>query len=106
MSGNHNHSDGIRTLTTREIVRDFFTRRKRYKSKISLNSTAVPPMPPGSKINHLAIILDGEVQEIMRAENRLAALLLSQPLIVEFDPEEVRPDIGWIYVDEKLISGE
>jgi hypothetical protein len=100
----HNHKDGIRVLTTREIIRDFFTRR--YKSKISLNSMAAPPMPPGAKINHLAIILDGEVQEIMRAENRLAALLLSQPLIVEFDPDEVRPDIGWVYLDKKFTNGE
>lgn len=106
MSGTHDHNDSVRVLTTREIVRDFFTRRRKYKSKISLTSRAIPPMPPGSKINHLAIILDGEVQEIMRAENRLAALLLSQPLIVEFDPDEVRPDIGWIYLDKKFTSGE
>jgi hypothetical protein len=104
MSGSHDHGENIRVLTTREIVRDFFTRR--YKSKISLNSNAIPPMPPGSKINHLAIILDGEVQEIMRAENRLAALLLSQPLIVEFDPDKVRPDIGWVYINKEFINGE
>jgi hypothetical protein len=106
MSVNHDHSDGIRTLTTRELVRDFFTRKRRYKSKISLESMAIPPMPPGSKINHLAIILDGEVQEIMRAENRLSALLLSEPLIVEFNPEEVRPSVGWLYVDKKFTIGE
>lgn len=102
MSGSHDHSENIRVLTTREIVRDFFTRRRKYRSKISLDSNAIPPAPPESKINHLAIILDGEVQEIMRAQNRLAALLLSQPLIVEFDPEEVKPNIGWSYKEEEF----
>ena len=106
MSKNHNHEDGIRVLTTRELVRDFFTRRRKYKSKISLDSNAIPPAPPGSKVNYLAIILDDEVQEIMRAQNRLAALLLSEPLIVEFDPEEVQPNIGWNYVDGKFSNDE
>jgi hypothetical protein len=106
MKKNKNHSDGVRVLTTREIVRDFFTRRRKYRNKISLNSMAAPPQPPGSKINHLAIVLDEEVQEIMRAENRLTALLLSRPLIVEFDPEEVRPYVGWSYVDGKFFYDE
>jgi hypothetical protein len=38
----------------------------------------------------------------MRAQNRLAALLLSQPLIVEFDPEQVKPNIGWSYKEEEF----
>ena len=103
---NHNHEHGIKVLTTREIIRDFFIRRRKYKSKISLTSEAIPPAPPGAKINYLAIVLDGEVQEIMRAQNRLAALLLSEPLIVEFDPEEVKPNVGWYYVDGKFSNDE
>jgi len=106
MAKNHNHENGIRVLTTREMINDFFTRRKKYKNKISLDSSAMPPPPPSSKINYLAIILDDEVQEIMRAQNRLAALLLSQPLIVEFDPEEIQPNIGWSYVDGKFYNEE
>jgi hypothetical protein len=106
MKKNKSHSDGVRVLTTREMVRDFFAKRKMYRNKISLNSNAIPPQPPGSKINYLAIILDGEVQEIMRAENRLAALLLSQPLVVEFFPEEVKPSVGWGYSDGKFFDNE
>lgn len=104
MAKGHSHENGMRVLTTRELIRDFFTRRRRYRSKISLDSSMPPPAPPNSKINYLAIVLDEEVQEIMRAQNRLAALLLSQPLIVEFDPEEVQPNIGWSYVDGKFYN--
>jgi hypothetical protein len=105
-NNNHNHKNGIKVLTTREIVRDFFIRRKKYNNKISLTSEAIPPVPPGAKINYLAIILDGEVQEIMRAQNRLAALLLSEPLIVEFNPDEIKPNVGWSYIDGKFSNYE
>lgn len=102
----HTHENGVRKVTTREIISNIILNKRKYKNKISLQSNAIPPAPPKSKINHLAIILDNEVQEIMRAENRLAALLLSNPEFVEFDPEEVRPDIGWNYVDGKFVDGE
>lgn len=106
----HNHGaagkDGIIRLTTKDLVKDFLKKRKRFKNKVQIGSDAIPPAPPRSSINHLAIILDGEVQEIMRAQNRLAALLLSEPQFVEFDPDEVKPDIGWIYSNGKFYSGE
>ena len=104
---NHSkHEDGINRLTTIDIIKRYFLQKKRYKNKVVLESNAIPPGPPKSQINHLAIILDGEVQEIMRAQNRLAALLLSEPQFIEFNPEEVRPDIGWTYIDGKFNSGE
>jgi hypothetical protein len=100
------HSDNINRLTTFGIIKRYFKERNRYKNKISFNPDPTFPGPPRSQINHLAIVLDGEVQEIMRAQNRLAALLLSGPEFIEFDPEEVKPDIGWTYLDEKFYSGE
>jgi hypothetical protein len=103
---NHEHKDGIRYLSTIDIIKRYFLERKMYKNKMPIQSNAAPPAPPASQINHLAIILDGEVQEIMRAENRLAALLLSEPKFVEFDPDIIKPEIGWEYIDEKFVSGE
>lgn len=102
----HGHENGIRKMTTKEFLTKVILDRRKYKNKVELTSNAIPPSPPRSKINHLAVILDNEVQEIMRAENRLAALLLSGPTFVEFDPDEVRPEIGWTYVDEKFSDGE
>lgn len=104
--GNEVHSDGINRLTTFGMIKRYFKEKNKYKNKIAFNPDPVFPGPPKSQINHLAIVLDGEVQEIMRAQNRLAALLLSGPEFIEFDPDEVKPDIGWTYVDEKFYSGE
>lgn len=103
---NDNHKDGIRKINTKELISKIISDKRKYKNKISLESNAIPPSPPRSKINHLAIILDNEVQEVMRAENRLAALLLSNPTFVEFNPEEIRPEIGWTYTNGKFESGE
>jgi hypothetical protein len=36
----------------------------------------------------LAFVLDGEVAEILQTDDRLAAIFLSQPKIVEFDKEK------------------
>jgi len=106
MKKENKHKDGVRQLTTMDVLKDFFNKKRKYKIKTSLKSEAIPPAPPGSKINHLAIILDGEVQEIMRAQNRLTALLLSKPLIIEFDPEEIRPEVGWLYSDGKFFNND
>lgn len=102
----HSHDHGIRKISTKELILNFIRQKRGIRNKISLESNSIPPAPPRSKINYLAIIMDGEVQEIMRAENRLAALLLSDPKFVEFSPEELPVDIGWTYVDGKFISGE
>ena len=53
-----------------------------------------PPPPPSEEIGYLAIVLDGVVEDVMRAQPRLVALLLSNPEFVEFDPEKDRPQIG------------
>lgn len=56
-------------------------------------------------INHIAVVLDGRVEEVVRAQNRMTALLLSNPAFVEFDPKEVYPIIGVTeYVDGKFIE--
>ena len=43
---------------------------------------------PGNEITHIAIVLDGVVEDVMRAQNRLGALLLSGPEFIEFNPQE------------------
>ncbi len=53
-----------------------------------------------SKIYEIAIVLDGKVQEIMRAEVRLAALLLSEPLFLDITDLDNKPAIGNLYDEE------
>ena len=63
--------------------------------------------PPENEINYIAIVLDGKVEEVFRAQNRLTALLLSGPDFVDFDPSEVYPKIGISeYRDGKFFNAE
>lgn len=57
----------------------------------------IPAPPPPVKINHIAIVLDGRVEEVIHTENRMAALLLSDPEFVEFENLSVPPTIGWTW---------
>ena len=75
----------------------------RQKQKISDEPIASHPKIPEDQITHIAIVLDGVVEDVMRAQNRLAALVLSQPQFIEFDPNSDRPQIGETrYVDGKF----
>lgn len=70
--------------------------------KESVYGENVPAEPSALDITTIAIVLDGEVQEVVKAQGRLAALLLSEPLFVEVEPEAPRPTIGWAYKDNKF----
>ena len=62
---------------------------------------------PQEQINHIAVILDGKVEDVIRAQNRMAALFLSEPIFVEFDPREVYPKIGITeYIDGAFVNTE
>lgn len=100
------HKDGIVYYSTWDLIKKFFVKGNKYKDKLSVNEE-IDKMPAVTmEMNHLAIVLDGEVQEIMRAQNRLAALLLSEPKFVEYDPSESQIEIGWLYDGEEFTPGE
>ena len=52
------------------------------------------PPPENSSVTHIAVILDGVVEETIQCQNRLAALLLSEPEFIEYNPNEVSVFIG------------
>lgn len=47
--------------------------------------TEHPPLPPIK----LAFILDGRIQEILNTDSRLAAIFLSQPIVVDISNQNV-----------------
>lgn len=55
-------------------------------------------------VYHIAVVLDGEVQEVIRADSKMAALFLSKPEFIEFDPSKESVAIGTVFVDGKLQS--
>lgn len=82
------------------------------KRKLSNNAINQQPKISEEEITHIAIVLDGVVEDVMRAQNRLAALVLSNPEFIEFDPKKDKPQIGetqyknekFVYKKEELMS--
>jgi hypothetical protein len=101
------HKDGVIVLSTWDIIKAWFSKRKRFENKQSLLNNAVPPEPFGEKILSIAIVLDEEVQEIIRAQHNLASLFLSNPSFIEIDPSwniEDKPSVGWKYIDGRFFK--
>ncbi len=52
------------------------------------------------KIYSIALVLDNEVQDIIRTEERLWAMLMSNPLIIDTTDLEIKPALNWEYNEE------
>lgn len=91
-------------LSLLDLLKEYiYSRLPAKKSAVSNTNINHEPRIPDNEITHIAIVLDGVVEDVMRAQNRLAALLLSEPEFVEFDPQKDRPQIGLTeYVDKKF----
>jgi hypothetical protein len=101
------HKDGVVILSTLDIIRAWFSKRKRFQNKQALLYNLVPPQPFGEKISTIAIILDEEVQEIIRAQSGLASLFLSNPSFEEIDStlsSKEAPRVGWKYIDGRFFN--
>lgn len=95
-------------VTTLDLIKEYLRlkiqKMSNRKNPISNNNISMIDAFPKEQINHIAIILDGRVEEVLRAQNRLAALLLSEPEFVNFDPKEVAVSINDLYVDGNFIK--
>lgn len=101
------HKDGVLVLSTLDIIKAWFSKRKRFENKQSLLYNLVPPAPFGEKIVTIALVLDEEVQEIIKAQSGLASLFLSNPSFEEIDSElgvREMPKIGWKYIDGRFFN--
>ena len=88
-------------MTTWEWVKHKYHERMNRKVSLGqpIGSDAPPPAPAGIEVVTVAVVLDGEVQEVLRMQDRMAALFLSEPQFVEVDPDTPRPTLGWTYAD-------
>lgn len=95
-------------MTTWELLGAYLiSRLPRGKEKLVKEQEKFNEPPQNISINHIAVVLDDNVEEVLRCENRLAALLLSNPEFVDFDPEENYPKVGLTkYVEGKFINPE
>lgn len=90
---NHNHEH--KTMTTMDLIKKYIASKiPSAKQSIVDSNKASISADPNYTVNHIAVILDGRVEEVLRAQNRLAALLLSQPSFIEFDPKDTSIKLG------------
>lgn len=102
----HDHDHDVKVLTTREVLRAWLTRKLGVTTKrpVQAHVEHVPGPPADREVNTVAIILDGQVQEVIRAENRMTALLLSNPEFVVVNDVTPTPTIGWEYSNGEFFS--
>lgn len=74
-----------------------FKKKNKVIKQPSIKEVTVPTQP--LNVSTIAVVLDNKVEEVLMAEGRLAALLLSNPEFVEVK-ENNRPQIGWEYDGE------
>ena len=93
-------------MTTAQLFRRYLLSKIPKVKEAAINKeVSLINALPQNKVNHIAVILDGKVEEVIRAQNRLAALLLSDPEFVEFNPAEVAIRTGVTdYTDGKFIT--
>jgi hypothetical protein len=71
---------------------------------VDSDANLVRKNPPGMHINYLAIVVDEEVKEIIRAEDEMASIMLSKPKVVQFDPTLQAVKIGTRFVRGKFVE--
>jgi hypothetical protein len=104
----HRHSDGPVVMSTLDLIKLLLLNKFAFGPKEPIEDEEIEILrerrtPKNVSINHIAVVLDGQVQEVIRAENRLAALLLSDPEFIEFDLHE-RVSVGDYFVNGKFVK--
>lgn len=78
-----------------------FKRKKINKRSPKANSFNKPKeYHEGNKIFTLALVIDNEVIDIMRTEERLMAILTSEPKIIDLTEKDYFVGVGWNYIEE------
>jgi|GEM_PF-3224825 hypothetical protein len=86
-----------------------FKRKTIYKRSPKANDFNAPKeFHEGNKIFTLALVIDNEVVDIMRTEERLMSILTSEPKIIDLTTKDYKVHVGWTYLEEEgeFISNE
>ncbi len=102
----HIPETNIHEMTLVELLKKYLiSKLPKPKTKISEKKMQAMPTLPEDRITYIAIVYDNVVEDVMRAENRLASLLLSNPEFIEFDPKKEKLEIGFTkYEKGKFIN--
>jgi len=96
----------VKRITTLDLIKmaaiKLLDNKKSKKSVISENGI-IPDMSRMNDISTLAIIVDNEVVDVMRAQPRLTSILLSEPRFVKVNETDGGIKIGDKHLDGKFI---
>jgi len=95
----------VKRISTLDLIKIAWLNRiekskKGKKSAISAHGLK-PDLDRMQDISSLAIVVDGEVVDVMRAQPKLTSILLAGPTFIKFNPETTRVRLG-----DKYESGE
>ena len=101
-------SDDVKKISTLDILKmailKSFGSKRTKKSPISQNGI-MPDMNRMSDVSTIAIVVDGEVVDIMRAQSRLTSILLANPIFAKIQPD-VSVNVGDRYLDGKFVEAK
>jgi hypothetical protein len=96
-------ADDVKRISTLDILKmailKVINSKKTKKSPISQNGI-MPDMKRMNDVSTIAIIVDGEVVDIMRAQSRLTSILLANPVFAKIQPDVM------VKVGDKFLDGE
>lgn len=93
-------------MKTSDLIRTFLLSKMPIvkTSVANQNISLLNSVAQQNELNYIAICIDGHVQDVIRMQNRMAAMILSDPEFVLFDPKQGYPEIGVTeVVDGKLV---
>jgi len=84
----------VKRISTLDLIKkailESLERKRRAKKPVVSREGFMPDFDIMQDISFIAIIVDGEVQDVMRAQPRLTSILMAKPSFVRFNPEEVK----------------
>jgi hypothetical protein len=94
-------------MTTVELLKIWImSKLPRYKESVARDQRILmtnPTLPPPN-VSHIAIVLDGVVEDVILCQDRLSALLLSNPIFVMVDQDN-KPTVGVTkYINNKFVE--
>lgn len=92
-------------LGQKDLAKEYAAfRAEQEKLKHASNPNHNPKPENVVEVYHLAVTLDDEVYEVMRAQKELADILLANPKFVLFSPEQSNVQKGMWYIKGEFVD--
>jgi hypothetical protein len=98
----------VKRISTLDLIKkavlESLERKKKGKKSAVSKGGFMPDFDMMQDISFIAIVVDGEVQDIMRAQPRLTSILMAKPTFVRFNPEDIQVRPGDKYDGSKFVQ--